>query len=602
VLALYGLMLHSLDYEKDRELRKIILTPGVAEWYSVTPGLKEAVQRYVQGIELELTDLGKGLRVLVDKLVRSPDIASVHTEMVKAFGLYFRTASEGAFQRLERLSIALKQPWISAFFTKEIGSQGPVVKALETLVKRVTGKKGESLTPQESNTLKENNPALWKEYNRLRREYNQIWKDAISSFVRSSGKHLVPLKDVERFLATKGINATYPKGFTGLIDAEGKWYTSDGKLINGIPAGVIFGEVRMNPRYQDGSKEGVFQAIRKDGTPGGYFYTVEQLRQSTQKKFENVRDLSNKIESIRKRWIALIRNFDEEQPNTVCGVILELAFQFSARIGSVGNKFEGKATFGLSTVQLKHYYPQSDGGFVLRYPGKIGVKTIHKLRPTDVLNRTLARIVAELSKDKKPSDPLFTYKMANGTRKRVQASRVNQVFKALGAGNVTIHKIRTYAATKLFRELMNELFQKKPSFSDPKAAMAAFLKMAEMAGRMLNHVRKTSEGGTAFTAATALGSYIDVEAQVQFFQHYQLALPKYLEKLVNKPEEAAYVPTSDEADRDEDIDVEDIGYDGDDAGPEAVEVEDILNEYVGVDPLDPEWNPSMMRPDNLLVG
>lgn len=594
VMGLYSLMLHNLGYPEEKNLNRYLLSEELTPWFTVTPGLKAAVQTYIRGEDVDPAELGLGLRTLSQTLARNPDVGSLYSTLVKAFGSWFRSGSDSAYRSLDKLSVKFKQPWLASFFAKEVRSQAPTLRSLKSTVKRLTGQARDALTPEEAANLKENNPEQYKEYLSLRKEFNLTWKDALNTFVRESGKPTVPMKEAERFFAKKELKTNMPSGFTGRIDADGKWYTAEDKVIKGVPSSVLYPTVVMNPEYKDGSGHAVFIPFKEDGTQGNYFYTLEDTNKAAELKYRKVKKLTVNIENIRKRWLSYMMKFDEENPDTVAAVVIELIFQTSARIGTPGNSAKGIPTYGLNTILVKHFYPQSDGSFVLRYPGKDGVKTVYKIRPVDKFNKALSKILTELSAGKKPSQPLFTYKMPNGTRKPLQSMRVNALFRKLGAGDVGMHKIRTYTATKLFRELMEETFSRKKEFKTPSEAMKAFLLMALEAGKKLNHVRRGADGSTVYTPNTVLKSYIDPGAQEEFWRHYSFAIPKYLEELLKKGETA-----STEQDQQDDLDDAESPLDLSDLlSPE--EADQLFNNFGGPDNYLPGSDSDPLKPDNLL--
>ena len=379
--------------------------------------------------------------------------------------------------------------------------------------------------------LKEKRPELFKLYNKLKRQYNQVWKDELVAFLDE--EDTAPYEDFIEHLNDSDIQHCLPTGFTGDINAERKWIWQ-GKTIKGVPSGFMFPTVKMNPAQIKPDKNvkspWVFVALKEDGTQGNYYYTEDFVKEQRQKKFMNVKDLLGTIDDIRSRWLRLIKRFDENDIETVAAVILELLFQFSARIGSEGNGTdEGVKTYGISTLRRKHYRTNCRASF-LTYMGKDAVKTKHIIEHVDL--KHICKILDSLSEDKKPSDPLFTYRLKNGKRKPVRSGVVNSLFKKLGGGECTVHKLRTYHATALAKELLDELYAKRKVFRKAKDAVLALTKIAEKVGKKLNHVRRTKEGKQKVTGATALANYIDTQYQRQFYEHYGVAFPKYLERML----------------------------------------------------------------------
>jgi len=98
----------------------------------------------------------------------------------------------------------------------------------------------------------------------------------------------------------------------------------------------------------------------------------------------------------------------------------------------------------------------------------------------------------------------------------------------MGAEGVTVHKIRTFRGTHLFNELMEKTLEKPPK--DERKALEIFMKMGEQVGKLLNHVRTLSSGGTKVTGTTALVNYIDPAAQIHFFRTLGFRIPRFLER------------------------------------------------------------------------
>lgn len=371
-----------------------------------------------------------------------------------------------------------------------------------------------------------------KEYNRLQRRYGQVWKDWLGWMIADYTDGYVEYKALLNALKRDKIDHRLPTGFIGWIDRDGKWYTDNlGKgAIDGVPSGHTFPKVEMNDKYDPETSPWVFRALREDGTVGSYFYTKNFKRQQRKSKFETVADLIDKIDAIRLSWILNMKVFREHDPIWVASVILELLYQFSARIGSVGNGTEeGLKTFGISTLRVKHV--KVNGTAIFRYYGKDGVKTKHILSPATITDKYAIDAIRVLMMNKGPSDYLFTYTTKGGKRKPVRASVVNDVFRDLGAGDATVHKLRTYHATVLARDLIAEFKTKRKTFRNAKDCHLALVKIAEKVGKKLNHVRRTKEG-TKVTGATALANYIDVSLQKEFFDHYNVEYPKSLLRMI----------------------------------------------------------------------
>lgn len=505
------------------------LAPSVLRvWGQALPALKPALISVLNGKHKAeaLADLGASLRVLLPQAKQDHTLNQEDLSIFAAFASYFRTSSQGALSKLQKLASASGSPWVVQNMAPPLGDQGSTKSALESLLKGLVGRKDTVLTVDEANQIRELKPEEYKSYLALRRSFNQAWKDAITSYVRSSGKDVVPYKDVVEFLHLNGIDHIMPSGFTGLIDDRGRWYTSKGKLIDGVPNAAQFPSVVMNPSY--GKPDGgdwIFQAIASDGSKGNYFYTSDYKKAASKAKFAVVQDLSKKMPAMRKKWFARVKAFNPESKECVISVILELLYEFSARIGSMGNMAAGQPTYGIGTLLVKHAIIDPNGNITLRYKGKDGVATVHKLIKADPEQKAVILALHQLLNGKSPKERIFTVEQ-NGKQKPIATGQVNQYFKALGAGEATVHKIRTYHGTQLFTELASKV-TKPPK--DQKAAEVMLKKLAEAVGKKLNHVRRGASG-TKVTGTTALAAYIDPSASIAFFRNYGYRIPKFLEK------------------------------------------------------------------------
>lgn len=507
------------------------LAPSVLKtWGHGLPTLKPALQAVLNGknkVEY-LADLGVSMKTLLPQARQDGTLNHEDLEIFAAFASFFRTNSQTALAKLQKLASASGSPWVVQHMAPPVGDQGSTKAALEALVEGLVGRKDTVLTLDEAQRIKEMKPEEYKSYLALRKTYNQAWRDSIVSYIRSSGEHHVPYTDVLNFLKLNGIDHLMPVGFTGLMDDRMRLYTRNGKMIDGMPNAVTFPIVTMNPNY--GKPDGgdwVFRADRANKQPGPYFYTSDFKKAASKAKFAKVAILNKKMDGMRKKWIVNVKRFNIEDPKCVASVILELLYEFSARIGSIGNAAGGTATYGIGTLLVKHAIIDPSGNITLRYKGKDGVATTHKLLKADPEQRFLIADLHELIDGKDPKALIFTTRK-NGKDKFVPGGFVNSYFKSLGAGEATVHKIRTYHGTKLFQEMLNAQDGKRQPKNE-KEAMALLKKMAEVVGKKLNHVRRGASG-TKVTGTTALAAYIDPVLQVFFFQNLGLRLPKFLEK------------------------------------------------------------------------
>ncbi len=500
-------------------------------WGKSIPALREILVAILKGQhkEEQYRKLGLILKQLVPAGKGDSQVPAAELELLNALGAYFRTDNENMAKKLVKFASLSKSPWVVQKLAPKVGNQQSTKAQLEKLVRQLVGRKDTAMTPEEATTVKDTDPETYRQYLALRKDFNQAWKDALTNFVRKSGKHTVPFKDVNNYLKLNGIDHMLPVGFTGQVDDLGRFYTNDGKLIEGVPSAVNFPAVVMNNHYgrADGG-DWVFMAQRPDGSAGPYFYTAEFKKGQSAAKFSKVEGLTKKIGMIRKKWLAHVKNFDPVTPASVASTILEILYEFSARVGSAGNSAGGTSTYGVSTLLVKHATVTPDGNITLRYKGKDGVPTTHKITKATLEGRWLIHNLTELMAGKTPKDRIFT--VTKGHRQiPITAAQVNMMFRSCGAPEgVTVHKLRTVRGTAVFTDLMNQQLEKRKP-KDIKQAMDIFKKLAEQVGKVLNHVRNTA-GGSKVTGATALQAYIDPTIQLEFWYACGFRVPKFLEK------------------------------------------------------------------------
>lgn len=393
----------------------------------------------------------------------------------------------------------------------------PSHPSLRKLVKKFVGRDDVSLSVDEAKTAKELYPEDYAEYLRQRKAYTSEWKSVASSLC----KKFLPYETLYQRLAAAGFDNVITAGFTGLIGPDLKLYTKDQELIDGVPSVSFYPSVVMNPAYgKEGADQWVFRGIKADGTKGGYFYTTAFKHAQHIDKHTKVRTLD--VPAIRKKWLPKVKRFDIEEVTCVTATVLEMLWQFTARVGTVGN-----ATFGISTLLVKHV-TITPKGIVIKYKGKDSVATTHKLLPSVLEHRPLIKNIIALVDGKTGANPLFTV-VRDGVHKRILPATVNKYWRMCGAPeDVGVHKIRTWRGTNAFYEIITAALQNKR----PKTlaeARALFKRAAEQVGAMLNHVRSTAAGDKV-TGITALNSYIDADIQVMYWQELGYELPPKLAK------------------------------------------------------------------------
>jgi hypothetical protein len=486
---------------------------------------------------MDLAPYVKALRAsLREHVYHDSKVSHQVTDNLKALTAYLSSRSEPAFRRLLVLSTHLDEPEISTALAVEAKSQTEFLKPLERIVYAATKQRGRTtLTAEEGKDLKASHPDVYREYLKLRRGFNLVWKDELRTLVNDSGKKAISYQVARKTLSQQGVQNTMSETFEGLVDAAGTVYTKTGKRIPGLP-GPGF-TVKMNPDYDPKADDSfVFTTIREtDGKISQYVYTVDYRKAANKVKFEKVEQLDGKIDAIRKKWMAYVkRGTEATEPQTQASVILELLYQFSARVGSRGNKAGGKDTYGLSTLLVRNV---KINGTKMRiaYLGKDAVKQVHVLDGSTPEGKILTRLISQLIVDKDPKDRVWDYTTSSGKSVQMTGTMINKWFTKLGAPpGVTVHKLRHVRGTRLFNELVasgeKKLFEGRAKTE--VQALDLMKKLATQVGKLLGHVRGVGDSQEA-TGATAIANYIDPMAQARFFDRMGVRYPKYLDKLMS---------------------------------------------------------------------
>ncbi len=502
------------------------LTPEVTRWSKILPGLKAAVQAAISGKDklTQLVLLGHEIKDNFAQLKVNNQFTLDELKVLSALGQFLRTDSEGSLKTIQKMASIAHSPWVSQKFVPEVGSQKSSERLLEKVVQQLVGRKDDVLSMEEAKVARDTNPELYKEYLALRRAFNQVWKDAMVGYIRSTGQTFVPYEDVLNALNGHGITHGLLPGFTGLVDDRGRFYTDSGDLIVGVPNTATYSEIKMNPR-QGPESPWVFQALKIDGSQSTYYYTKHFAQDQAQSKFDKVAKLYKKLPQVRAKWFTQVKKFDPTSVNSVCSNILEMLYQFSARVGTKGN-----TTFGIATLQVRHLKVQPTQ-IVIQYKGKDSVATKHVVQKADPEQKFLYANLIQLIEGKGPKDPVFTVHQGE-KQKYVGPISSNKLFKALtGMPDITVHKIRTYRATSLFMEekaKIMPMLMKKKNLTEQEVTQIC-KKLAEKVGTLLNHVRRGA-AGTKVTGVTALASYIDPSASLTLFSDLGFRPPAFLEK------------------------------------------------------------------------
>lgn len=452
--------------------------------------------------------------------------------------------SESSKTWIEKNVGELRDPFLTSIFTKTIGKNTQDSSDLERLAKLVKalGGKGYNLTGPERKSASVNKPAIYKEFLGERRAMIQKAQEWGMSYVRTHGEgqeHLVNYDEFWKALKSAGLKVhNYLEGFKGYIDDKGRLYTIKKLRINGAPGG---GKALMNEDYDAENDIGyVFRADIPGAVTQPWYYTENHKERSTQQKFEKVSGLADKIDSIRAKWLNILRNGDIEEDeydrDFLSAMMLEIIYQTQARIGDINNATkdsktgEYKQTYGLSTIQMRHVRVIG-AGIRISYEGKAARKgeIVHKQIHNLVSNEhpAIKKIVKILTKWKQERGPKeYVFQTSRGGN--LSAFYVNKLFKRLGA-NTTVHKLRTLKGTVMMNEIVEKHPWKKKKATNSNEVMKWLKEKAEAIGAQLGH----AAGGNV-TGNTAIQNYCDPGTMTKLFKEANVMIHPSILKLVNK--------------------------------------------------------------------
>lgn len=409
----------------------------------------------------------------------------------------------------------LHDPTLSAMFNAEVGDQGSVLQKLERVTQRLGGQ-GTSI--DQKIRTKHKGTELLKRYNKLRSELNAVPKNFVMNLVRSSGKKYLPVRKVYDELHRAGIKVhTVPAGYSGMVDDQLRYYTTEGLVLNGTPAG----DVRMNPQY-DPKKDNTYVCEAQAPMAKNFsrIYTESYKSRSTKSKFAKVASFDKKAPALRRKWLREFKADGVETLNGTLAMLCELVYQTSGRIGGTSNKTDGASTYGLSTLLVGHYKKRG-GSRVLEYSGKKAQTQKHKLVESNPTQKLLIQALDSLAKDKTRKERLMTH-----GHRSISASMVNKYLKSIGMpAGVTVHKFRTLKGTQLARSILEKSpLRKRKNLNSTQVSKwlkSALSKVAKELGHFSNG---------NLTINTAIANYIDPSILEEFYSDIGIRMPANIEK------------------------------------------------------------------------
>lgn len=494
----------------------------------------------VEQSQRDLTSFLKSVATYQKQLASNSNMSQVMLTLLNNARL-MAAGSESAKKNIEMNVGILQNKLVSSLFAEDKNvSQIPFFDRVEQLVKLLggEGKEGQyrlTVGEQKEAAAKGKKDPQFEELRQelltLRREAWDAAKKWLRSYIRSNSddRGLTDYRKLRKQMKKKKLYIhNFAEGFNGFIDDKLALYTTEGLKINGSPNG---GVIRMNPQY-DPKKDNayVFMSDQQGAITTSRYYTESYKAKATKSKFETVDKLGDSVKNLRKKWRSRIKTKKIKHKDFYPACILEIIYQCQARIGSSSGNSEVDGsrikTFGMSSIQCKHLRIVGKG-VNISYPGKKGMKQIHKLEnDMGKAMRIVIKFLEKRKKEGKPGESVFPGTRGIGP---LPTSRVNDYLKRCGAdASITVHKLRHLKGT----QMMEKILEKHPWKKDSKNASSSgvvtkWLKVKALAiGKVLGHY---SNGKV--TPTTAIANYCKPAAMIELYQAASVPLPTAILKI-----------------------------------------------------------------------
>ncbi len=466
-----------------------------------------------------LKRFAKSFREVKSSINNETDISANYIKLINDCAVVCNSESKPAFDRLVKNIGWLRTPEVAALYEADVEDQSDILSSLKSVVKKLTGKVGTEIDAETRANAK--GTELLKQYNKLRRELNAVPKAYLANFIRSSGKTLLPVSKALSELAKAKIKVhNIPSGFKGFIDDNLAYYTTEGKKLLQTPSG----EVIMNPKY-DPKKDNAYVCTSQPefAAKPTRIYTEDYRKSKNTSKYEATSELNQDLSSFRKKWLSDMRTGWDSESGFMAHLV-ELCYQTSARVGNKNNATAGAATYGLTTLLVKHVKKQGKSR-IFKYKGKKAQVQQHVVTGSDPTSNRLIKFIDDCMLGKKPNDVLFSF---NG--KIVTSVKINNYLRNdLGMGaKVTIHKFRTARGTHMASKLLKQNPFKKGSNPTQKEVMDWLKATLEPVANELGHFSKEK-----LTVTTAIQNYIDPTVMADFFRQIGIRPPNAIQKAID---------------------------------------------------------------------
>ena len=516
-LAILLVMSYEYDYDADTKRKASTWLADSEEFFKRFKFGKKEATIAVKHILANTNENNKAFDNAVSSLIESfntnkvllkseLDVDEQQLKMFHNIRLYSQRQSTSALNFIKKtVSSMFREPDITDMFIEEIPDVSNIQKSVEALVLK-HGKVGGIQMPADKlsewqEIAKKKGVKLPEhvEYLKLNRELRANFKTFLESFVRQSGKPYLPIHEVVRAAKEHSIPHTLPLGFVGNIDDQGKFYTTAGLELKQAPTG----EVVMNPSY-DPKKDNAYVCSFK-AIGGKVFlraYSTKRVSANKQKNFKTVNNILPKLKALSNKWIVDVGKLPKAYTkDNVLATLLEFVYQTGARPGAEGQATKGSATFGATSLRVKHVIKLDDHSVHIRYTGgKSTENTDYTIKFNTIRNKKFGNAIRTLVEGKGKEDILFDYLGAPLTSAALKKYMTSKGFPA----NIKTKNLRTAKATGMFVEAIKNCPYTKGGEWNDKQVNDWLIEQAKKVGGQLGH---TSNGN--ITPTTAIQNYID---------------------------------------------------------------------------------------------
>lgn len=270
-------------------------------------------------------------------------------------------------------------------------------------------------------------------------------------------------------------------------------------------------KIEVNPEYDEKADNTYYAKSylkKKDGKVSVIrHYTRDYVIRNKRQKFAHNQALATKLPKVRQGYAKDLKSDDPDKKYHALAVAL--ADQAYMRVGNAESEKE-RDVRGLHNLQMQHVQIGKDGSVTFAYTGKHKVQQRHV-----ILDKHLTGLIKELAKGKGKSDYLFSWKNKDGKQTHMSPEGLNKYLQDDLGCPTTIHKFRSFHATRMAQEALTQPVPEDVK-KDDKKFLKHFRGLIQPISQKLGHK----------DVATTLNHYIDPTILEHFFTQNSMEMPK----------------------------------------------------------------------------